>query len=132
MEVLQYKYSILSGAVLKRLCCIINGCYKNSTVVTVINTCKESDIQNNISFKVFPNPAKNNISLQLQVESYLNENAALKIINAMGQQVFETQIVIKDGVVMQNLIIPELANGIYYLQIQTSNSILTTPVQIQN
>ncbi len=110
----------------------INGCFKNSNVVTVINACKESSLQNNISFIVFPNPAKNNISLQLQVESYLNENAELKIINAMGQQVFETQIVITDGEVNQNLMIPELANGIYYLQIQTSNSILTTSVQIQN
>ncbi|MEO6303087.1 MAG: T9SS type A sorting domain-containing protein [Bacteroidia bacterium] len=72
-------------------------------------------VTNNIS--VFPNPATDILNLESNVE--LIENSQIKIIDVLGQKVFESQY-------KNKIDISELKKGIYFLQVFDKEKLILT------
>lgn len=60
--------------------------------------------------KVFPNPTSGNVTVEF--ENMIEENYQFVLYNAIGQQVFITQL--SKGQKQQQLTFPKLSSGIYY------------------
>ncbi len=72
-----------------------------------------------IGISIFPNPAKDNVTIEL---SYLTENAQLKIINVLGQTVFNENIVASSGKKVKQINTANFAKGIYTVVLETKNT----------
>ncbi len=68
------------------------------------------------SFNIFPNPAKNNIIIKTYSE--ISTNEPIKIYDALGRLVFESNIGIKSGENKISVSIEQLEAGLYFVQIQ--------------
>ena len=84
----------------------ITGCSKTATTCITVNACTSiNEHETGADFSVFPNPNNGSFTIKLN-----NDQLQLQIINMLGQNVFE-----QDLVKETNLIIVEhLARGIYY------------------
>ena len=89
-----------------------------------VNT-KELTIGNNLS--LFPNPAKDNVQLLLQ--SPLDEQAVVRVINTQGQAVLQTTLV--SGMQQKDLDTSKLPAGMYLIELQTANNQLSEKLVIQ-
>jgi subtilisin family serine protease len=87
----------------------VNGCSEDTTFYVAFSSVGLSDWENN-GFKLFPNPAKEEISIQL------NGTFDYEIRNNLGQIIFE-------GIGNESEVfdLDNLANGIYYVQIEQDN-----------
>ena len=71
------------------------ACYGDScpgTPITLTLPYGVNELKNNLKFKVYPNPAQNNITVEIDMASGwpgTNNNFIVRIINLLGQQVFE-------------------------------------------
>jgi PKD repeat protein len=72
-----------------------------------------------IGISIFPNPAKDNVTIEL---SYLTENAQLKIINVLGQTVFNENIIASSGKKVKQINTTNFAKGIYTVVLETKNT----------
>lgn len=66
-----------------------------------------------INLKVFPNPASNNLTLELVNAS--DENATISIFDAIGQRIYQSPANIKAGKI--SIDISSLAKGLYHVQL---------------
>jgi hypothetical protein len=74
------------------------------------------------SLMVYPNPASNDITLQLV--NATDENATIIIFDAMGQRIHQQQVNIKGGKITIN--VSAFASGMYHIQLlSTSNKSLS-------
>ena len=89
-----------------------------------VNT-NELTIGNNLS--LFPNPAKDNVQLLLQ--SPLDEQAVVRVINAQGQAVLQTTLI--SGMQQKDLDTSKLPAGMYLIELQTANNQLSEKLVIQ-
>ena len=75
-------------------------------------------LEKNTQFNVFPNPASNQISLDL--ESLIGERAQISVYNHLGQLVLqEARQLIQDNIKRMN--IAHLTAGTYVIEIQTDS-----------
>jgi hypothetical protein len=77
--------------------------------------------------KIYPNPVKNTINIDfgnMQVN-----NLKIKIYNILGETILTTE---KKGLVSKNILIniPHNSSGIYYIDIQTQDEIITRKISI--
>ncbi len=70
-------------------------------------------------FKLYPNPASNEITIAFNNEADFTKPKELKIINVLGREVKTLLIENKT----QKINIEELSNGVYYLQLQTPSGV---------
>jgi hypothetical protein len=70
-------------------------------------------------FKLYPNPASNEITIAFNNEADFTKPKELKIIDVLGREVKTILIEIKT----QKVNIEELSNGVYYLQLQTPSGV---------
>ncbi len=75
-----------------------------------------SNINSNVML-VYPNPAKNQVNIQLA--QYVNANALFTITNMLGNTVWRSNLSINGNIVILNL--PIMASGQYILGIQYNN-----------
>ena len=71
---------------------------------------------------VFPNPTKNNFTIDLSVRE--NTKMLVRIYDARGREVIHTQRVLSVGRNLETLSIAELSSGIYFIQLQLGEKIL--------
>lgn len=80
------------------------------------------DTKNTIQAKLYPNPAKNNVSLEVQSPHRVNE---IQILDQLGQVVTTIPIIADTRVNatwnLTNSVGNKVANGIYFIQIKTTN-----------
>ncbi|MBK8846297.1 MAG: T9SS type A sorting domain-containing protein [Bacteroidetes bacterium] len=67
-----------------------------------------------------PNPASKIITVNFETG---NSTAVLKVINTMGQTVFEKQLIGDDGIYEEQLDVSRFINGIYFLVVETENGV---------
>lgn len=70
-----------------------------------------------VSFNVYPNPAKNKISLNL-TEVYNKINVS--VFNGMGQKVMERILLPVNGIVEEDITVNHFAKGLYYMKIENT------------
>ena len=76
--------------------------------------------------KIFPNPAKENVNI---IFSY-SGNVSIKITNTLGVIMLEQNIDV-NGEYAKSLNLEGLANGIYFVSIQTNEGVYTEKLKIK-
>ena len=69
---------------------------------------------------MFPNPAKENLTIKLQNSS--NANCTVDIVNAIGQTV-QTNSLGNDSEILNTISISNLASGMYLVKITLGNKV---------
>ena len=77
----------------------------------------ESAVMLNAAVTVYPNPAKDNVTIAF---SALTENAQLKIVNVLGQTVFNEIIIASPGKKVKQINTSNFTKGIYTVVVETS------------
>ena len=84
--------------------------YKNYNIIE--NCSGLTDINNNISISVYPNPTKETVTLNLE-NSTLDKNETVSIINNAGQVVYKSNITSQKT----NINVSDLESGVYYVKV---------------
>jgi hypothetical protein len=102
----------------------MNGCENSSTVSQVVDLCTGiTSINNNVSSEIFAYPNPSNSLVQVNVPQELFGNTIL-LTNTFGQ-VLETKIIDNTSIYYD---LQNLATGIYFIQIKTSNGMISKKV----
>ncbi len=89
-------------------------------------------VDNDNSLVLFPNPSDGMTTIQVNVQSSLNENADLKLFNALGQLVQQRQIALVRGKYKGNISLEaSLPDGWYQVQVQSGAMVISRPLLLQ-
>ena len=94
-----------------------DGTSSYSEVVAVKLTSEATD------FRLYPNPAKGNVSLFFASE--LNGNCKIKLVDISGREVLCKQLLNNSRTADTTLDVSSLQSGIYYVSVQTASGIAT-------
>lgn len=84
------------------------------------------------SLLLFPNPSDGNTTLQVNLQSSLNEQADLRLFNALGQLVQLQKIEMVKGKYNGNINLDtSLPDGWYQVQVQSGATVISRPLLIQ-
>ena len=87
---------------------------KEGDTPTLINKVTNTEeVQLELDWKIFPNPVKNQLELQLP---YFKEDYQVLIYNSLGQQVYSRT---SNGASQQSIFVNDLQSGIYTLTVKT-------------
>ncbi len=92
----------------------VNGCTEQYPVV--INYVGLFEVENKLSFELYPNPTQGNCTLQLQTPIY--ENTRLTLTDALGKVVLQENL--GTNFLSKTLDLSTLSNGVYYLKLSTA------------
>lgn len=84
----------------------------------VVNTCVGIDETDNAVMAVYPNPSTGQFTLDLTANDVVN----VRIMNAIGEVVFEMNDLTVDGRTTTSIDLNSLAEGVYYLKLDGSNT----------
>ena len=85
-----------------------------------------------IPFTVYPNPSEGRVQLFASLGGNSNENALVRIHDIPGRLVFEKSTVIADGILKDDLQLPEtLLSGSYFITVTHSEGQMTERLLIQ-
>ncbi|MBK8846295.1 MAG: T9SS type A sorting domain-containing protein [Bacteroidetes bacterium] len=73
-----------------------------------------------VALNLFPNPATYTLTVNFEAE---DEMANLKVVNTVGQVVYQKQLSATDGIYEEQLDVSNFSNGMYLLLVETANSI---------
>lgn len=109
-----------------------SGCNKSSLTVIVTDSCKKgNEISTSSEFNIYPNPATDQITIDLQFVYSLNEDVSIQIINDLGQVVLQTIHELNSDQLNTTIKLPEaIVPGIYLLQVLTSDKSYSNSVVI--
>ncbi len=88
------------------------GMWKTSTISSSV---KYNQI-GNLNLEIFPNPVSNNLNIKFNNENLENQNADIRIVDIIGNVVYERNIFLKDIELQLNLL-----NGTYFVEIKNNN-----------
>jgi hypothetical protein len=88
-----------------------NGCFANSNVTIIVNTCTGIKELNQNSISVYPNPTNGLFTIEL------NSTAQIIITNSLGEIIMNTTF--NSG--LQNLDLQNKINGIYFIRLIQNN-----------
>jgi hypothetical protein len=100
-----------------------NGCtslVSNTLIVSTITAVRNTSSIIN-SFSVYPNPASQNLNINIQ--SKQNANAQLRIFDLSGKEMFTNDIKITKGEMLQKIDVSKFAKGIYVIQLTDEDGI---------
>lgn len=83
---------------------------------------------NNLSYSLYPNPAKYNTTLM--VDTDISDKVEVKIFNTYGQMVYYKEIENLDKV-MQNLKIDHLSKGLYHVVVSSGNETQSSSLKVE-
>jgi hypothetical protein len=83
---------------------------------------------NNTNFKIWPNPAKEQITLEF--DTNIEEDTEFRITDALGRTFLIYQI--NSGNTLYNINLPNLSDGIYYVSISNKNIKKNIVIKIKN
>ncbi len=116
----------------------------SSLLTVTVNTCKESadstkipiltgtdivssDLSNKYQMKVFPNPNTGLFTITLNMQLSDQEKVKMRIVNILGQEVFNSQYFVKDNYIKENVELDRsLPTGVYTLQVFIGNVVEST------
>ena len=100
------------------VCTSANGCVGNTTIGITVSICT-GIIGNNdaIKFNVYPNPANDILNINIGVDKITDFE--FEMTNMFGQEVLRKEIQISPDKTEEQLNISSLANGIYFLKINS-------------
>ncbi|HND45261.1 MAG TPA: T9SS type A sorting domain-containing protein, partial [Chitinophagales bacterium] len=81
------------------------------------------------NFSIYPNPAKDNITLEYAGE--INKNAILEIFDMKGELQYQKNIEIQDGINKYNIITNNLSKGTYIIKLKNNTEIKTEKIIIE-
>lgn len=84
----------------------------------VVNTCVGIDEMNNAVLAVYPNPSTGQFTLDLTANDVVN----VRIMNAIGEVVYEMNDLTVNGRTSTNIDLNGLAEGVYYLKLDGNNT----------
>ncbi len=99
----------------------------NNNYKTVSITENTQNVLNNVS--VYPNPAKDNVSLNFVNEN--SENASYQIINVIGQSVRTQNIPAAKGETTYNVNLSGIESGIYFIKLTVGNKTAVNKITVQ-
>ncbi|MCC5945055.1 MAG: choice-of-anchor J domain-containing protein [Bernardetiaceae bacterium] len=79
--------------------------------------------------EVFPNP--NDGTFQVRIQNLKGEAKSMQLVNTSGQLVWKKQLTNQTGTLAETLSLPQLASGLYILQVETENEVLNHKISIQ-
>lgn len=98
------------------------GCSTSSTPINIVGI-GISEIANSFALNIFPNPAHDNLTLELDMLKA--DKIKINIFNLAGQSVYSEDINHLAGKVAKQIGLKDFAKGIYYLQIATAEEVIT-------
>ena len=85
-----------------------------------------------IPFTVYPNPSNGQVQLFASMSEKINQNANLRILDIQGRMVYENTINIVDGVLMNNLQLPEnVLSGTYFVTVSYAEGQMNARLVVQ-
>ncbi|MEO6168481.1 MAG: GEVED domain-containing protein [Chitinophagales bacterium] len=98
-----------------------------ATAITTI----PSGVEN--GFSVYPNPSDGNVTVQINMGQNLTRTATLNLYNTIGQVVQTEQVSVVQGKYSGTIHLNRtLADGVYNLQLNDGQSVLSKPIVIQH
>jgi hypothetical protein len=82
-----------------------------------------------VSLNVFPNPAKNNLTVSFNNEK--GETVSCEFVNAIGQTVRKENLTNDKGVINHNLNISDLQSGVYFVKVSVGSKTSVKKLTIQ-
>ncbi len=106
-----------------------NDCVGEDAVVITFDPCIGiSEVGDNLSLSIYPNPARNVLNINL---NGVSESVEYTLLNYQGQNVHARKIGRLDGSVSQQIELGNFAPGIYYLRLNTSENVIIRNIVIQ-
>ena len=101
----------------------------SSDTITIGFPTTVSEIGSNTRFNVFPNP--NNGSFRITASSILSEQIQIELVNTIGQTVYKEELPVANREVEKNIVLGDVASGIYLLKLSDNNTVHTTRLVIR-
>jgi hypothetical protein len=106
-----------------------NNCEGEDSVIITFDPCIGiSEIGDNLSLTIYPNPARNVLNITL---NGISESVEYTLLNYQGQHVYNREIGRLDGPVSHQVELGDFAPGIYYLRLNTSEEVIIRKIVIQ-
>lgn len=103
-----------------------NGCSNTAKDTLKVNACVGiEELVDNIGLNVYPNPNTGIFTLELNSSSDIDGNISVMSID--GKLVY-SDIIFGNGLITKSINISDLANGIYYLRLETKTAVKTYKV----
>lgn len=103
-----------------------NGCSNIAKDTLVVNACVGlEELTNDLGLNVYPNPNTGTFTLEINTANDIDANISIMSIDS---KLVYNEKVSGSGIITQSININELANGIYYLQVKTKDTIKTYKV----
>ena len=96
-----------------------NGCPQEYTL-TLVHNSSIAEVENEYSIALYPNPTSENATLSVKG---LNEEATVIVTDQAGRVISTTKLAL--GQETMEVETSKLASGVYYIRIQTANSVRT-------
>ncbi len=122
-----HAYTAIGSYTVKLIC--YNDCGKDSLAKQIqITSLNIEDLGDFSAVKVFPNPAKNNLTLLFNAKDA--HKGSLSMLNVVGEKVIQKEMDILSGENKHILNVSGLAEGIYYLRVQYADNYLIRKIII--
>lgn len=103
-----------------------NGCSNTANDTLAVNACVGlEELANDLGLNVYPNPNTGIFTLEINTANDIDANVSIMSIDS---KLVYNEKVSGSGIITQNININDLANGIYYLQVKTKDTIKTYKV----
>lgn len=107
----------------------VYGCVGQDDITITFKSCVGiNEISDNISMLVYPNPTKNLLNISF---TGVTDEIEYALLNYHGQQVYSNYIGKLNGSVSQEIRLDNLARGVYYLRINSSDGAYIKKVVLQ-
>ena len=105
-----------------------NGCFADTVFITIdfIASVNLFDIS---ELKIYPNPSDDFINIEFQ--NINKDNFYLTIENTLGQEILRDYFIYSKSSFFHKIDVSSFSNGIYYLNINTPNSIISNIITIK-
>jgi hypothetical protein len=103
-----------------------NGCSNTAKDTLIVDACVGIDeLTSDLGLNVYPNPNTGEFTLEINASSDITGNVSVMSVD--GRVVYK-DVVNGSGLISQTIKITDLANGIYYLRLETKDAIRTYKV----
>ena len=85
-----------------------------------------ADVTSNNFIDIYPNPATTNLTIEIQNTGTKNQDASVKIFNALGQKLYSS--LTKNS--KTEIDISGYASGIYFVEIKTNGNTIVKKVSV--
>jgi hypothetical protein len=111
--------------------CARNASAEEETPVMEVLS-EENEPVEMIPFTVYPNPSNGQVQLFASMGEKINQQANLRIMDIQGRMVYENTINIVDGVLMNNLQLPEnVFSGTYFVTVSYAEGQMNARLVVQ-